>query len=73
MLVLTFTVNRSYPRYVGSLPFAGDMQAVVMVEGPLGRARDRLHNTVVHLDKLGVSHGALHCLLGLVETLRHCG
>jgi glutathione-specific gamma-glutamylcyclotransferase len=70
MRALTFTVNRSHPRYVGRLPLEVAVQALAMAEGPLGRARDYLHNTVVHLDELGVGDGPLHHLLDLVETFR---
>jgi len=68
---LTFTANRDHPRYVGRLPIEAAVQALAMAEGPLGRARDYLHNTVVHLDELGVADGSLHRLLNLVETFQH--
>lgn len=68
---LTFTANRDHPRYVGRLPLEAAVQALAMAEGPLGRARDYLHNTVVHLDELGVGDGPLHRLLDLVETFHH--
>jgi len=71
MRALTFTGNRNDPRYVGRLPLEAAVHALAMAEGPLGRARDYLHNTVVHLDELGVGDGALHRLLDLVETFRH--
>ena len=68
---LTFTVNRRDSRYVGRLPLEAAVHALALAEGPLGRARDYLHNTVVHLDELGVGDGPLHRLLDLVETFHH--
>ncbi len=67
---LTFTANRRHPRYVGRLPTEDAVRALATAEGPLGRARDYLHNTVVHMDELGVSDGHLHRLLDLVEAFR---
>ncbi len=68
---LTFTANRQHPRYVGRLPLNDAVRALATAEGPLGRARDYLHNTVVHMDELGVADGHLHRLLDLVESFPH--
>ena len=65
---LTFTVNRSHTRYVGRLPVETSVRALAMAVGPMGRARDYLHNTVVHMDELGVGDGQLHRLLDLVDS-----
>lgn len=65
---LTFTVNRSHARYVGRLPVEASVRALATAAGPMGRARDYLHNTVVHMDELGVGDGPLHRLLDLVDS-----
>ncbi len=68
---LTFTANRNHPRYVGRLPEDDSVRALATGQGTLGRARDYLHNTVVHLDELGVGDGPLHRLLDLVDSFKH--
>ena len=65
---ITFTVNRDFDRYVQDLSEARTVQALATAHGRLGRARDYLHNTVVHLDELGINDGPMHRLLGLVEA-----
>ena len=46
----------------------GIVRALATAHGRLGRARDYLHNTVVHLDELGIGDGPMHRLLALVEA-----
>ncbi|MEQ8247779.1 MAG: gamma-glutamylcyclotransferase [Alphaproteobacteria bacterium] len=68
---LTFTANRKHTRYVGRLPEGDSVRALATGQGTLGSARDYLHNTVVHLDELGVVDGPLHRLLDLVDSFKH--
>lgn len=65
---ITFTVNRGHERYVADLSETRTVQALATAHGRLGRARDYLHNTVVHLDALGIADGPMHRLLALVEA-----
>ncbi|MBM3504021.1 MAG: gamma-glutamylcyclotransferase [Alphaproteobacteria bacterium] len=67
---VTFVVNRTHPLYAGRLPPAVQVRHLATAKGRLGRARDYLHNTVVHLDELGVADGPLHRLLAKVERYR---
>ena len=64
---ITFTVNRRHERYVADLSQGRTVRALATAQGTLGRARDYLHNTVVHLDELGITDGPMHRLLALVE------
>ena len=65
---ITFTVNRGHDRYVRDLTETRIVRALATAHGRLGRARDYLHNTVVHLDELGIGDGPMHRLLALVEA-----
>lgn len=72
---ITFTVNRAYPAYARAITAEQTVDALALARGPLGRARDYLHNTVAHLDELGLQDGPLHRLLAEVDAYarRHGG
>lgn len=65
---ITFVANRDHERYAGSLGEETMVRALAVGEGHLGRARDYLHNTVLHLDELGIADGPLHQLLEAVDA-----
>jgi cation transport protein ChaC len=67
---VTFVVNPDHPLYAGRVPLAVQVRHLATAKGRIGRARDYLHNTVVHLDELGVSDGPLHRLLDRVDRFR---
>ena len=64
---ITFVVNRDYPAYARAITPEQTVHALAVAKGPLGRARDYLHNTVVHLDELGLDDGQMHRLLADVD------
>jgi len=64
---ITFVVNRDYPAYAHAITPEQTVDALALARGPLGRARDYLHNTVAHLDELGLKDGPLHRLLADVD------
>lgn len=65
---ITFVVNRDYPAYARAITPEQTVHALAVARGPLGRARDYLHNTVAHLDELGLEDGPLHRLLAEVDA-----
>ncbi len=67
---ITFVVNRRHERYAGRLPEDELVRTLATAEGRIGRCCDYLHNTVLHLDQLGIRDGAMHRLLDLVNAYR---
>ena len=65
---ITFVANREQERYVRDLPESDVIRMMATASGQLGRARDYLHNTVVHLDELGIADGPMHRLLAAVDA-----
>ncbi len=65
---ITFVANRAQERYVRDPDETDVVRMMATAKGPLGRARDYLHNTVLHLDELGVADGPLHRLLAAVDA-----
>lgn len=64
---VTFVINRAHEQYAGRVPMEEMVRALATAEGRLGRARDYLHNLVLHLDELGIADGPMHRLYDLVE------
>ncbi len=65
---VTFVANRNHERYVRGLDQMTMVRSIATAEGHLGRARDYLHNTVLHLDELGFADGPMHRLLLAVDA-----
>ncbi len=65
---VAFVVNPTHERYIGSIGHLDTVRMIATAEGVLGRCRDYLHNTVIHLDELGIGDGPMHHLLNEVET-----
>jgi cation transport protein ChaC len=67
--VLVFVINRSHPRYEGSLGEDEVAQRIARAEGILGSNRDYLFRTVAHLAENGLSDAPLARLAARVEAL----
>ncbi len=65
---VTFVANRNHQRYVRGLDHETMVRSIATAEGHLGRARDYLYNTVLHLDELGIADGPMHRLLRDVDA-----
>ncbi len=59
---LTFTINRTCPRYAGRLPDEEAARAIAEASGALGSNTEYLLSTVDHLDALGIPDRRLHAL-----------
>ena len=57
--VLTFVINRSHPRYEGTLSESDAARRIAHAEGILGTNRAYLYRTVSHLAELGIADGPL--------------
>ena len=64
---IAFVMNRSHENYTGKLDPKIMAKVIASAEGPLGKCRDYLFNTVKHLDDLGLSDKKLSELLKLVQ------
>jgi len=64
---MTFVVNHDHPAYAGALTHEQTVDTLALAKGPLGRARDYLHNTVAHLDELGIGDGPMYHLLAALD------
>jgi len=67
--VLTFVINRSHPRYEGTLPVDQAAARIVQAQGVLGTNREYLYRTVRHLAGLGIDDGPMHNLERQVRML----
>ena len=65
---ITFVANTDHPRYARDLSTEKLVRTLATAEGRLGRSRDYLHNTVLHLDELGIADGPMHRLLTQVDA-----
>ena len=66
---IAFAMNRFHENYVGKLDPQTMAKVIALAEGPLGKCRDYLFNTVSHLDELGLSDKKLSKLAKLVRGL----
>ena len=64
---IAFTMNRSHENYTGKLDPKVMAKVIGSAEGPFGKCRDYLFNTVNHLDNLGLSDKKLSELVKLVR------
>ena len=64
---VTFVINREHQQYAGGVSRDDTVKALATAAGQLGRARDYLHNLVLHLDELGLRDGPMHRLYDEVE------
>jgi cation transport protein ChaC len=65
---IAFVMNRSHENYAGKLDPKVIAKVIASAEGPLGKCRDYLFNTVNHLDDLGLSDKKLSELTRLVQA-----
>ena len=63
-----YVVNRDSPQYAGRLSQKRVIELVCQGEGERGRCLDYLHNTVAHLNELGLPDPNLAALLKAVEV-----
>ena len=66
---IAFVMNRSHDNYIRRLDPRTMAKVIASAEGPLGKCRDYLFNTVAHLDDLGLSDKKLTRLTKIVRTL----
>jgi len=70
---VTFVINHKHDRYTGLLPEKEVVEVIAKAAGPLGACAEYLHNTVEHLDELGVVDRALFRLHDQVLRLNGDG
>ena len=66
---IAFIMNHDHENYTGKLDLKTMAKVIASAEGPLGKCRDYLFNTVTHLDDLGLSDKKLSILAKLVRSL----
>jgi len=66
---IAFIMNRDHDNYVRKLDPKTMAKVIASAEGPLGKCRDYLFNTVTHLDDLGLSDEKLSKLSKNVRSL----
>jgi len=67
---VTFVINHSHDRYAGLLPENQVAKVIAQAEGGLGPCAEYLHNTVEHLEDLGIHDRSL-TRLGRQVTMLH--
>ena len=69
---VTFTANRHYDTYVGSLTDEEAATAIATAKGTLGTCAEYLHQTLAHLHEVGLTDRGLERIAALVDerTLR---
>jgi cation transport protein ChaC len=67
---VTFVINHAHDRYAGLLPEDRVVEVIARAEGGLGPCAEYLHNTVEHLDELGIGDRPLRRLHDQVLALR---
>lgn len=67
--VLAFVINRSHPRYEGTLHDDIAARRIARAHGMLGTNRDYLYRTVKHLAELGIEDGPMCSLERQVRLL----
>ena len=66
---IAFTMNREHENYAGKLDMESIAHVIAIAEGPLGKCRDYLFNTVEHLEKMSMSDQNLSDLAQKVREL----
>lgn len=67
---VTFVINHAHDRYAGLLPEDRVAEVIASAAGPLGACAEYLHNTVEHLDELGIIDRHLFRLYDQVLELK---
>ncbi len=67
---IAFVMNREHENYTGKLDQERVAGVIASAEGPLGKCRDYLFNTVAHLDDLGLPDQKLSWLAKRVSELQ---
>ncbi|MCF8465932.1 MAG: gamma-glutamylcyclotransferase [Sneathiella sp.] len=66
---LTFTINRSHPRYIADMDMDTTAKLLSSGAGHLGTCREYLDNTIAHLDEMNVRDRYLHTLQMKIRDL----
>ena len=67
---IAFVANPGHIFYAGRVPLVEAARHIAFGEGELGSSRDYLHNTVSHLNALGIEDAGMQTLLSLVTRRR---
>jgi cation transport protein ChaC len=67
---LAYVLDRTHPQYSGGLDLEAQARIIAAAEGPAGPNADYLHNTVLHLEEIGLHDPELAELDRLVRALR---
>ncbi len=67
---IAFAANTDHERYAGDVTEDQIVHSLATAEGILGTSCAYLHNTVFHLDELGIGDGPMHRLLARVDAYR---
>lgn len=65
---LCFVMNTAHERYTGALCDAEVAEVIATAEGTLGRCSDYFHNTVAHLEEMGLEDAFLRRLRAQVDA-----
>jgi cation transport protein ChaC len=65
---ITFVVNRAHPRYAGKLPDAEAAKHIATATGALGSCASYLHNTMAHLQSLGIRDAGMARIAAIVAA-----
>ena len=65
----TLVVNRDHDLYVPPMDLSAMAERIALSAGDRGPNREYLHQTVRHLDDLGITDGLLHRLLDRVDKI----
>ncbi len=68
-----FVANPEHRFYAGRVPLPEAARYIAVAEGRLGTSRDYLHNTVSHLEALGIEDAGMRTLRDLVMQYRANG
>jgi cation transport protein ChaC len=71
VLAIAFVMNRAHENYAGKIALETMAEAIAVAEGPLGKCSDYLFNTVMHLEKLGLTDRRLAELARRVRSLNN--
>lgn len=66
---IAYVIDPAHRQYCGGMALADQAAVIAGATGLMGPNRDYLHNTVLHLDQLGIPDEDLHQLARMVDEL----